>query len=210
MKTAYEFIKEKIRNQSHSMSYNGENLAEWQKKAREKLAELLGMDKFEKVSHDLEMEYSNTENGVAGLNGIFGFVNAVEGEAEQNVVFVLFARVKSAGNEHTPFLCAGYLADRNAVYSLKSSCVCVGALKGLIIIAYIKVYHFFQFKGIRIKNAYLKGGPVVPCVTGAGVTHKGCVQLSLKVVDIAEMSAAYGNASAYRALKSGLYHRVGK
>ena len=36
MKTAYEFIKEKIRNQSHSMSYNGENLAEWQKKAREK------------------------------------------------------------------------------------------------------------------------------------------------------------------------------
>ena len=71
MKTAYEFAKENIRKQNHSMSYNGEKLVQWQKTAREKLALLLGMDKFKKVEHDLEMEYSNTENGIAEMRFSF-------------------------------------------------------------------------------------------------------------------------------------------
>ncbi|MBQ8759019.1 MAG: hypothetical protein IJZ20_04920 [Clostridia bacterium] len=71
MKTAYEFAKENIRKQKHSMSYKGEKLADWQKAAREKLSELLGMDKFEKVSHDVEIEYENTENGVAEMRFTF-------------------------------------------------------------------------------------------------------------------------------------------
>ena len=49
MKTAYEHNKELIQKNVPSMAYNGEELISWQKNARAKLCELLGMDKFTKV-----------------------------------------------------------------------------------------------------------------------------------------------------------------
>ena len=39
------------------MSYHGEEFFSWQKDARQKLSELLGLDKFEKTDLDLQIEY---------------------------------------------------------------------------------------------------------------------------------------------------------
>lgn len=57
MKTAYQHSTELIKNIRPEMAYNGEELSSWQKKAREKLYYLLGMDKFKKVAPDVEIEY---------------------------------------------------------------------------------------------------------------------------------------------------------
>ena len=59
MKSAYEQSKELIQRVSPSMSYEGGDFQEWKKAARNKLSELLGMDKFEKVKHDVSIEYQN-------------------------------------------------------------------------------------------------------------------------------------------------------
>lgn len=57
MKTAYEYNIEKLKTVSPSMSYNGEEFFAWQKQARQKLSELLGLDKFEKTDLDFQIEY---------------------------------------------------------------------------------------------------------------------------------------------------------
>lgn len=57
MKTAYAYTKELLRNQKPALSYDGSDLTEWQEKARGKLRELLGMEKFAKVSPMPEIEY---------------------------------------------------------------------------------------------------------------------------------------------------------
>lgn len=57
MVTAFENTKNILKNVKPQMAYNGENFVEWQKNAREKLSELLGMDKFTKVLPELEIEY---------------------------------------------------------------------------------------------------------------------------------------------------------
>ena len=57
MKTAYEHNKELMQLQKPSMAYDGKNLESWKKSAREKLSQLLGMDKFTKVDPELEIEY---------------------------------------------------------------------------------------------------------------------------------------------------------
>ena len=59
MKTSYCFTQELMKNVIPRMSYNGGDIEEWKKTAREKLAELLGMGEFLKVSPDLEIEYKN-------------------------------------------------------------------------------------------------------------------------------------------------------
>lgn len=46
MKTAYEYTKELIKDVVPSMSYTGGDFKEWKKNARDKLSELLGMEKF--------------------------------------------------------------------------------------------------------------------------------------------------------------------
>ena len=43
------------------MMYNGENIEVWKKSAREKLSELLGMDKFCKVNADFDIEYEKNK-----------------------------------------------------------------------------------------------------------------------------------------------------
>lgn len=58
MKTAYEFSKEIIQKVKPSMSYSGGELETWQKSARAKLAELMGLDRLEKCEPDLEIEYT--------------------------------------------------------------------------------------------------------------------------------------------------------
>ncbi|MBO4468090.1 MAG: hypothetical protein J5766_02190, partial [Clostridia bacterium] len=57
MKTACEFNREIIRETNPLLSYSGENFNEWQKKAREKLSSLLGIDTFKIVDDDLDIEY---------------------------------------------------------------------------------------------------------------------------------------------------------
>ena len=59
MKSAYEYNKELIRKVSPSMSYQGGDLQEWKMAARNKLSQLLGMDKFEKVNPEVSIEYQN-------------------------------------------------------------------------------------------------------------------------------------------------------
>ena len=49
MKIPYDLNKELMQKTSPSMAFDGSDFALWQKAAREKLAKLLGMDKFEKV-----------------------------------------------------------------------------------------------------------------------------------------------------------------
>lgn len=57
MKTAYEHNKELMKMQKPSMAYDGKNFENWKSSAREKLSQLLGMDKFTKVAPELEIEY---------------------------------------------------------------------------------------------------------------------------------------------------------
>lgn len=57
MKTAYAHAKELLLNQKPCLSYDGSGLTAWQEKARGKLRELLGMEKFTKVSPMTQIEY---------------------------------------------------------------------------------------------------------------------------------------------------------
>jgi len=66
MKTSYEFLKEEIQKQKQSMSYDG-NLVSWQPKAREKLKELLGFDKFQKVEPETEIEFEEKIEGATEI-----------------------------------------------------------------------------------------------------------------------------------------------
>lgn len=71
MKTAYEHSKELIQKMTPSMSYNGGDYTSWKKEAREKLSNLLGMDKFVKVPAKTEIEYEKVENGVKEIRFTF-------------------------------------------------------------------------------------------------------------------------------------------
>ena len=57
MKTAYTYTKELLCQQTPCMAYDGTDLESWKIKARDKLRELLGMDKFTKVPPELDIEY---------------------------------------------------------------------------------------------------------------------------------------------------------
>jgi len=63
MKTSFDHNKELIQKVIPSMNYKGENIEEWKKSAREKLSELLGMDKFTKVEPEPDIEYTKEEDG---------------------------------------------------------------------------------------------------------------------------------------------------
>ncbi len=54
---------EHMRRMVPSMRYDGGDFAAWQSEARAKLAELLGMDKFERVSPEVEIEYDKPADG---------------------------------------------------------------------------------------------------------------------------------------------------
>ncbi len=71
MKTAYEQNKELIQKVTPRMSYNGGNIKEWQLSARNKLSQLLGMDKFQKVDLDFNIEYQNKIAGATEIRFTF-------------------------------------------------------------------------------------------------------------------------------------------
>jgi len=71
MNVAYEHNKKEIQKIKPSMSCDTENFEAWKQSAREKLGELLGMDKFSKVDNELEIEYEKAENGVTEIRFSF-------------------------------------------------------------------------------------------------------------------------------------------
>ena len=60
LKTSYCYTQELMKRIVPKMSYKGEDIELWKQSAREKLKELLGMDKFIKVNYDIEIEYITT------------------------------------------------------------------------------------------------------------------------------------------------------
>ena len=56
MRNTYDFTKELIQTVKPSFAYDG-NLADWQPKAKQKLRDLLGMDKFTLCDLDLQIEF---------------------------------------------------------------------------------------------------------------------------------------------------------
>ncbi|MBQ8747536.1 MAG: hypothetical protein IJZ08_06685 [Clostridia bacterium] len=71
MKTAYQFNIENMQKTVPAMAFAGGNLADWQKIAREKLADLLGMDKFAKVAPEMEIEYEQKMDGATDIRFTF-------------------------------------------------------------------------------------------------------------------------------------------
>ena len=71
MKTAYEYNKERIQTVKPSMSYTGEDFDAWRQSAREKLSQLLGLDKFSKVESKTEIEYEKKIEGATEIRFTF-------------------------------------------------------------------------------------------------------------------------------------------
>jgi dienelactone hydrolase len=71
MKTAFEYSSQLIRTVVPAMSYKGEPLKEWQASARAKLSELLGLDKFSKVSPETEIEFERQIDGATEIRFTF-------------------------------------------------------------------------------------------------------------------------------------------
>jgi len=71
MKSAYEYTKELVKNVKPSMSYDGGDFKKWQKEARGKLCELLGMDKFTKVAPETHIEYEREEKEYKEIRFVF-------------------------------------------------------------------------------------------------------------------------------------------
>ena len=71
MKTAYQHSKELMQKIKPKMAYNGENFESWKKRSREKLYELLGLDKFEKVDPDFQVEYEKKIDGATEIRFTF-------------------------------------------------------------------------------------------------------------------------------------------
>lgn len=69
--TSFDYNKERLKNIISSMSYDGGDLKEWQTKARVKLSELLGMDKFQKVDAQLQVEYEQKIEGATEIRFTF-------------------------------------------------------------------------------------------------------------------------------------------
>ena len=67
MKTAYEHNKELIQRMTPSMSCDLSHLREWQSAAKEKLSLLLGMDRFERVDPDVQIEYREKIEGATEI-----------------------------------------------------------------------------------------------------------------------------------------------
>ena len=71
MKTAYEYTKELMKNAVPCMAYNGTDFDGWKQKARKKLCELLGMDKFETVDPAVEIEFEQTHENTTEIRFTF-------------------------------------------------------------------------------------------------------------------------------------------
>ncbi|MBQ8526685.1 MAG: hypothetical protein IJ460_08230 [Clostridia bacterium] len=71
MKTAYEYNKERIETVKPSMSYAGEDFDAWRQSSREKLSQLLGLDKFSKTEPKTEIEYEKKVEGATEIRFTF-------------------------------------------------------------------------------------------------------------------------------------------
>lgn len=70
MKNTYEFTKELMQKVKPSFSYNGD-LAGWQPAAKQKLRDLLGMDKFALCDSDLVVEFEEQYENFTGIRFTF-------------------------------------------------------------------------------------------------------------------------------------------
>ena len=61
MKCTYDYERELFRKVKPSMSYDGGDLKSWQGAAREKLRELLGMDRMIPAAPDLSVEWEKQQ-----------------------------------------------------------------------------------------------------------------------------------------------------
>lgn len=71
MKSAYEFNKEKLRQTVPAMTFADGNFAAWQLSAREKLTELLGLNRFVRTSPEIQVEYEQQQNEVKEIRFTF-------------------------------------------------------------------------------------------------------------------------------------------
>jgi cephalosporin-C deacetylase-like acetyl esterase len=71
MKTAYDYIREQFPNVKPSMSYDGKDFPKWQKAAKEKLTELLGLDKMKSADPELEIEFVKEIEGATEIRFTF-------------------------------------------------------------------------------------------------------------------------------------------
>ena len=71
MKCTYDYERELFRQVKPSMSYDGGDLKEWQETAREKLRELLGMDRLLPADMSLCVEWEKTHDGFTELRFTF-------------------------------------------------------------------------------------------------------------------------------------------
>ena len=70
MKNTYEFTKELMQKVKPSFAYNGD-LATWQPEAKQKLSELLGMDKFTLCDSDFNIEFEEQHNDFTEIRFTF-------------------------------------------------------------------------------------------------------------------------------------------
>ncbi|MBQ2866441.1 MAG: hypothetical protein IJE90_08015 [Clostridia bacterium] len=63
MVTAVQYNRQALAETKPRMSYSGGKVFVWQQKAKEKLRELLGLDRFQKVDPQLEIEYDRAIEG---------------------------------------------------------------------------------------------------------------------------------------------------
>ena len=71
MKCTYDHERELFRKIKPSMSYDGGDLPSWQKAAREKLRELLGMDRMIPAEPDLSLEWEKQRAGYTEMRFTF-------------------------------------------------------------------------------------------------------------------------------------------
>ena len=71
MKTAYNYIREQFPNVKPTMSYDGKDFPAWQKAAKEKLTELLGLEKMQTAEPDLQIEFVEEIEGATEIRFTF-------------------------------------------------------------------------------------------------------------------------------------------
>ena len=67
IKSTYDFLREKVQTVTPVLAYDGGDYAAWKSVARETLADLLGMDKFEQVAPDTHIEYTQKIDGATEI-----------------------------------------------------------------------------------------------------------------------------------------------
>ena len=71
MSSSYEHIKRVARQTKPSLSYRGRDFIGWRKEARAKLSELLGMDQFQLVAPEVEIEFERHIEGATEIRFSF-------------------------------------------------------------------------------------------------------------------------------------------